>query len=68
MAEPVKKLLATPMSRKQFLLHIGGVAMIATGATGLIKTLTGGFSTPTRAQGYGSSSYGGGKPTNQVLK
>lgn len=58
MSAPVKRLLATEMSRKQFLLHIGGVALTITGAAGLMKALTS-LNTPQRTEGYGSTAYGG---------
>lgn len=58
MSAPVKKLLATQMSRKQFLLHIGGVALAVTGAAGLMRALTS-LNTPQRTEGYGSTPYGG---------
>ena len=61
----VKKLLDTPMSRKQFLLHVGAVAMTVTGAAGIMKALT--DTHKHRQAGYSSNPYGGNR-TDQPRK
>ncbi len=51
------------MNRKQFLAHVGAGALIITGMSGLLKGLVNLGETPRRqrADGYGSSAYGGTK-------
>lgn len=56
----LSKLLAKPMSRREFLAHIGAAALAITGISGILRNLSSHTTTSTnRDHGYGSSSYGG---------
>jgi len=58
----LQKLFNKPMDRKQFLAHVGAGALAIVGVSGLLKNLVDlGGSQPVaqRADGYGSSAYGG---------
>jgi hypothetical protein len=57
-------LLEKDMSRKEFLIHVGGVALAVVGVTGLMRKLADPFGkqqrpAPEAAAGYGHSPYGG---------
>ena len=55
---PVKKFMEKPMSRKQFLAHMGATTLALTGVGGIIKSLSDLHSTKV-SHGYGGSNYGG---------
>ena len=59
----LQKLFDKPMDRRQFLAHVGAGALTIIGVSGLMKTLLDFGGRPHRhiVDGYGSSSYGGGK-------
>ena len=54
----INELMNQPMSRKDFLLRLAGIALLITGIAGMAQRFRG-FEAQTR--GYGSSPYGGQK-------
>jgi hypothetical protein len=60
MKNQLQQLLAKPMDRKDFLKHVGIMALAVTGVTGLLAALmnAGGNHNSTGAGGYGESRYG----------
>ena len=63
---PIKKFLDKPMSRKQFLAHVGATALAVTGVAGVIKNLSDLHSTKV-TRGYGAANYGGkDKPSHNA--
>ncbi len=66
--QKVSELLEKEMDRKDFLKTVGVAAIALTGATAVLRTLTGSTTTPAltqkKALGYGSSIYGGLKSHN----
>lgn len=65
MRERIDELLHKPMTRQQFLKHVGLLVLAVTGVTSLINTFEGKNSSKTAASGdgmaYGASVYAGGK-------
>lgn len=57
------QLLAKPLTRKEFLLHLGLLAVAVTGITGLLHTISNPDLLSSRhkkvSAGFGSGSYGG---------
>jgi len=65
MRERIDELLNKPMTRQQFLKHVGLLVLAVTGVTSLINTFEGKNSSKTASGGdnlaYGASVYSGGK-------
>jgi hypothetical protein len=61
MKDQINELLATQMSRKEFLQHIGAGILVVFGISGLLKALTQQNRGRSQGMGYGSSAYGGAK-------
>lgn len=57
----LSKLLSKPMSRKEFLAHLGAGLLAVIGVSGFLKALTASSTNYDKKTGksYGSSSYGG---------
>ena len=67
MTDPIQKLMAKEVDRKQFLLHIGAAVLTVAGVSGILKALTEPIS-GTGGAGYGSSPYGGGQDSDRPRK
>ncbi len=59
----LQKLFDKEMNRKEFLAHLGAAGLTIVGVSGLLKSLLNYSSKPRQhvSDGYGSSSYGGGR-------